>query len=58
MQDTGPLALLKTNTNPGPGAYIQKSTLSKSTYSFAARHPIEDTERRLVPGPGTCTFFY
>lgn len=44
MESTGPLAVLKRNTNPGPGSYQLRSTLSQSAYSFPCDVNKEDKE--------------
>lgn len=55
MQCTGPLSIVRTNKNPGPGSYELPSTLVKSSYSFRERNHMENDESRKVPGPGNCT---
>lgn len=42
MQSTGPLSIIRTNKNPGPGTYDIPSTLSKSAYSFRERTHLEN----------------
>lgn len=54
MQATGPLAMVRLNKNPGPGAYDLGNTLQKGSFSLRPRTHYDTNGGRRVPGPGSC----